>query len=128
MTGNQDYLKLLEEKKSLHIQKAMDYGVRGGDPLANLRASSELGVPPWKACIIRASDKWQRIKSFMLNGSLANESLEDSLKDMSAYLDLALVLKREEDARGPIEQTAIREKKAKHIEDYHRKLTLVPQE
>jgi hypothetical protein len=37
-----------------------------------------------------------RIQSFLQNGSLANESVEDSLKDLAAYALIALVLFREQ--------------------------------
>lgn len=93
--GDQRYLAILDEMRELHIKKSADYG-RGQDPLANLRASTELGIPAWKGAIVRAMDKVLRIKSYCVNGKLENESLEDSLKDLAAYALLALVLYREE--------------------------------
>ncbi len=92
--GNPEFLKLLEEMRDLHVKKASDYG-RGSDPLANCRASVEFGVPAWVGTMIRAMDKVHRIKSFVQNGSLKNESVEDSLKDLAAYSLIALVLYRE---------------------------------
>lgn len=92
--GHPVYLRLLEEMRELHVRKAADYG-RGTDPLANVRASVEFGVPNWVGAMIRANDKVQRIKSFLANGTLKNESVEDSLKDLAAYALIALVLFRE---------------------------------
>jgi len=92
--GHPGYLKLLDEMRELHVRKAADYG-RGEDPLANCRGSREFGVPPWIGTMIRAMDKVHRIKSFVANGSLKNESVEDSLKDLAAYALIALVLYRE---------------------------------
>lgn len=92
--GHPGYLKLLDEMKELHCRKAADYG-RGQDPLANVRAGADFGVPAWVGVMIRANDKMHRIKSFLANGSLKNESVEDSLKDMAAYALIALVLYRE---------------------------------
>ena len=92
--GNSEFLKLLDEIRALHIKKAADYG-RGKDPLANVRSSAEFGIPAWVGVMIRANDKVHRIKSFIANGELKNESVEDSLMDLAAYALIALVLFRE---------------------------------
>lgn len=93
--GHPEYLRILDEMRALHIQKAADYG-RGADPFANVRASAEFGLPAWVGVMVRAGDKMHRIKSYIVNGSLKNESLEDSLKDLAAYSLIALVLLREQ--------------------------------
>jgi hypothetical protein len=92
--GHPDYLKLLDEMKELHCRKAADYG-RGADPFANVRSGAEFNVPAWVGVMIRANDKMHRVKSFLQNKSLVNESVEDSLKDLAAYALIALVLYRE---------------------------------
>jgi len=92
--GDARYLALLEEMAALHKKKSADYG-RGNDPLANIRASVEIGVPAWKGAFLRALDKVHRIKSYCLNGQLACEGVEDSLQDLAAYALIALVLFRE---------------------------------
>lgn len=93
--GHPGYLKVLEEMAALHKRKAADYG-RGADPFANVRAAVEFGLPAWLGVMVRANDKMHRIKSFAQNGSLKNESVEDSLMDLAAYALIALVLYREE--------------------------------
>ena len=93
--GHAGYLALLDELRSLHLKKAADYG-RGADPLANCRASSDFGVPAWVGVMVRCADKMHRIKSFVANGTLANESIEDSLLDLASYALIALALRREE--------------------------------
>lgn len=65
------------------------------DPLANLRASTEIGIEPWRATWLRAKDKVKRIDAFCVKGTLANEGVEDSLMDLAAYALLALTLRRE---------------------------------
>lgn len=95
--GHPGYLRLLDEMRELHCRKAADYG-RGKDPLANVRAGADFGVPAWVGVMIRAGDKMHRIKSFLANGSLKNESVEDSLKDLAAYALIALVLYQEQTA------------------------------
>jgi hypothetical protein len=97
--GHPGYLALLDEMRELHCRKAADYGA-GADPFANVRASVEFGVENWVGVMIRANDKMRRIKSFIANGSLKNESIEDSLKDLAAYALIALVLRREEQEGG----------------------------
>ena len=96
--GHPEYLKLLDEMRELHVRKAADYG-RDSDPFANVRAGAEFGVPAWVGVMIRANDKVHRIKSFIANGSLKNESVEDSLKDLAAYALIALVLLREDESK-----------------------------
>lgn len=93
--GHPGFLALLDEVRSLHVKKAADYG-RGVDPLANVRASAEFGIPAWVGAVLRANDKIHRIKSFLANGSLRNEPLEDSLLDAACYFLIALALFREE--------------------------------
>ena len=93
--GHPEYLKLLDEMRELHVRKAADYG-RDVDPLANVRAAIEFGIPAWLGVMVRANDKMHRIKSLAVNGSLKNESVEDSLMDLAAYALIALVLYREQ--------------------------------
>ena len=85
-SGHPEYLKLLDEMRELHCKKAADYG-RGQDCFANVRASADFGIPAYKGVLIRMNDKMHRIKSFCLNGKLENESFEDSLKDLAAWLE-----------------------------------------
>lgn len=86
---------ILKEMSELHNKKGSDYG-SGTDPYANVRAASEFGVPAWLGTIVRLNDKITRIKSFTRKGNLANESLEDSLKDIAVYAVIAQILYREE--------------------------------
>jgi hypothetical protein len=89
-----DFNEILEEIKELHNKKQKDYGTNE-DPFANIRASEEFGVPAWLGAILRGNDKMSRIKAFVKKGKLENESLEDSLIDLSVYGIIALTLYRE---------------------------------
>lgn len=95
LEGHPEFHKILDEMRALHEKKAADYGTRGGDPLANLRASEAFGIPAWVGSVMRCNDKMKRVQSFVKNGELANESIEDSLADGAAYFILALILYRE---------------------------------
>lgn len=94
MTQSDKFHEVVKEITDLHDLKQQDYG-REGDPFANVRASEEFGVPPWKGALIRANDKVSRLKTFCGKGTLANEGVEDSMKDAAVYFLIALVLWRE---------------------------------
>jgi hypothetical protein len=85
-------LKLLGE---LHDRKQQDYGT-DADPFANVRASEEFGIPAWMGAVLRGNDKMSRLKTYAKKGTLANEGVEDSLRDMAVYALIALVLFREQ--------------------------------
>jgi len=93
--GSTRFHEILKELGDLHDLKQNDYG-RGDDPFANLRASTEWGIRPWIGALVRLNDKVRRLQSFALKGSLANESVKDSLLDISVYSAIALVLYEEE--------------------------------
>jgi hypothetical protein len=82
---------ILKELGDLHDKKGADYG-RGDDPFANVRASSEWGMPAWVGAMVRATDKLRRLQTFAVKGSLSNEGVEDSLRDLAVYSIIALVL------------------------------------
>lgn len=83
--------ELLSELGELHDRKQADYG-RGDDPFANVRATERWGMPAWVGAMMRANDKVHRLQSFATNGRLANEGVEDSLRDIAVYSVIALVL------------------------------------
>jgi hypothetical protein len=97
--GDDQYLALLDDLRELHLLKSADYG-DGEDPIANLRASINLGIEPWIGCMIRVSDKMARVNSLVRNGQLANESIDDNRLDMASYCLLALRLLRESKPEG----------------------------
>jgi hypothetical protein len=98
--GDPRFHAILDDMRALHNKKSADYG-QGQDPLANVRASAEFGVPAWVGTAIRMNDKMIRLKSMAVNGALQNESVEDSLMDLAAYSILALILYREWKLEAP---------------------------
>jgi len=78
----------------LHDKKQKDYG-SNTDPFANVRASENWGVPGWKGALMRMDDKVHRLREFAKRGELANESAEDSMRDIAVYALIALILYRE---------------------------------
>ena len=87
--------QLLKEIGELHDRKQADYG-RGDDPFANVRSSTEWGVPAWVGAMIRLNDKVRRLQTLATKGALANEAATDSLQDIAVYALIALVLYEQE--------------------------------
>lgn len=104
--GHPRFHRVLADIGDLHALKAADYGT-GADPFANIRASVAFGVPAWVGAILRGNDKMTRIQSFITNGKLANEAVEDSLLDLASYAIIALVLYLEStEQREEVQQAA----------------------
>ena len=95
MTAHPGFLEVLEEIRRLHLSKGQDYGTPD-DIFANVRASAEFGIPAWLGVAIRMNEKLRRIKSFVANGRLQHESIEDAFLDLASYAIIGLTLYREE--------------------------------
>jgi len=90
------YFELLDTLRELHLSKSADYG-SDTDPLLNIRNGAVfVGIPSWKAAMVRLSDKVTRLAAFNRNGRLRHEGVEDSLLDLASYSLLALLLYRED--------------------------------
>lgn len=92
------FLQILQENAELHRKKSRDYGT-DSDPFYNIRQTENWccpnchePIPAWLGALIRLSDKIFRLKAYTRNGSLANEGVEDSLRDMGVYASIAQVL------------------------------------
>lgn len=98
---SQRYLDLLDTLRELHLSKSSDYGCPSGtDPLANIRNGAVfVGIPAFKAAMVRLSDKVTRLKTFNATGKLRFEGVEDTLLDLASYALLTLVLYREDQGR-----------------------------
>lgn len=97
-SSTQAFLGLLDELEEMHLSKSHDYG-SANDPLANIRNGAEfVGIEPWRAAMVRLSDKVTRLASYNRTGRLNHESVEDSLLDLASYALLTLLLFREDAA------------------------------
>lgn len=94
---SQAFYDLCDQMKEMHRRKSSDYGCPSGtDPLANIRNGAKfVGIPAWRAAMVRLSDKVTRLASYNATGRLENESVEDNLADLASYSLLALLLHRE---------------------------------
>lgn len=95
---SQAFYDLCDGLKRMHAGKSRDYGCPSGtDPLANIRNGAKfVGIPAWKAAMVRLSDKVTRLATFNATGSLHNEGVVDTLEDLASYSLLALLLYREQ--------------------------------
>ena len=99
--GTDKFLEVLREIANLHVSKSLDYG-QDEDALANIRAGAEaINVPAWLGCVLRMSDKMQRIRAFCRRGKCEHDGIEDTLLDIAAYAAIALVVYREASAPPP---------------------------
>lgn len=89
--GSARFHEILAELGALHDKKQADYG-SDTDPFANVRASGEWGIQPWVGALLRLNDKVKRLQQFARKGMLANESAEDSFRDIAVYAIIGLVL------------------------------------
>ena len=89
------FRQALDEVWAMHRSKSHDYGSED-DPLANIRNGAEfVGIEPWRAAMVRLSDKVTRLATYNRTGSLNHESVEDTLLDLASYAVLCLVFHRE---------------------------------
>jgi hypothetical protein len=86
---------LLDEIRELSAKKRKDYGT-DYDPFANVRASSDWGIPAWIGAMVRATDKVRRLQQYAKKGSLENEGARDSFLDLAVYALIACLLWQED--------------------------------
>lgn len=94
--ADETVLKIFDELKDLHKAKDADYA--GEVPLSNFRRCEQFGIPAWKGCLIRMSDKYSRLVSLVgkdCEHAVKGESLDDSLKDLAVYSIITLALRKQ---------------------------------
>lgn len=72
----------LNDMRETHALKGRDYGT-DEDEYLNYRSSEEAGIPAWFNAILRVREKLTRVNTFYRKGELANESIEDALRDIA---------------------------------------------
>lgn len=105
--GHPDFYEMTEEEKRLHSDKNRDYA-QGGDPLGNFKRVARImeqypnldGSSPTVVAIVYAM-KQLDAALWMLNQGYEGqvESLDTRLQDISVYMKLARILRKEELAR-----------------------------
>ena len=84
--GSGAYLQLLDQMSKLHLAKNAGYGSKH-DAWSNFRLSEAWGVPAYLGCLIRMSDKYQRLQNLLADPSneQMGESIVDTAMDLAAY-------------------------------------------
>lgn len=96
--ASKEYLKLLQDMRSLHVRKNRGYAGGSADAWANFRESEDFGISAFKGVLVRMSDKWIRTKNLVKNpkNDMVGESLKDTLMDLSAYALIGVCILEEE--------------------------------
>lgn len=78
---------LCKTAKDLMTRKNHDYTSGSGDPFANFRGSSYLGIDPVLGVMLRMQDKMMRVRTFAEKGELKvkDEGVKDALVDLINY-------------------------------------------
>lgn len=94
MSGD-PFINITTEMNALHVRKGKDYGSKE-DPFANIRHTSDsMNLPHYQAAFAHIFNKTFRLRSFIHNGNLTNEGVEDTLLDLANYSVIALIMYRE---------------------------------
>lgn len=99
--GHPTFYDVIIDACRIHEKKNRGYAGKR-NPLANFYECEDFGVPAWKGCIVRMSDKWSRMKTLIreeddpiLIAAKKMESVEDTILDLGVYSFIELVLLRE---------------------------------
>lgn len=102
-SANPNLDAMLRQMGAIHDAKSHDYACPG-DPLGNFREAQRLGLTTLQSVMVRLSDKYTRACNLVARGgaaSVADETLDDTLLDLSVYACLArLACKLDRQAGG----------------------------
>lgn len=93
--GHPEYVRLLEERLALHIEKSGSYGTED-DPMRNFSIVADLtGQPRYLYPVHRALEKLTRVLSLHAQGRTGE--LEEEFVDVASLLDCATAMVREDE-------------------------------
>jgi len=85
--------EIVNEMVEIHDRKNRDYA--GNEYLSNfLMCEKYMGIPAWKGCIIRLSDKMSRLMNIARTDEIAvsDETVTDTLTDLAVYAIITRIL------------------------------------
>ena len=84
--------EIVKEMTDLHDRKNRDYA--GGNYLSNFLMCERMGIPAWKGCLIRLSDKISRLMNIARTDEIAvsDETVIDTLMDLTVYAIITRIL------------------------------------
>lgn len=103
--NTQNILKLYDDfcahNRNILLSKGADYAMEN-NRLKNLMSSEIVNVPPTYGVLVRMMDKITRAANLLKQeAQVKDESIEDTLRDLSNYTFLLYVLCRGTDAKVP---------------------------
>lgn len=104
--GHPRFYELLEEESRIHSDKNHDYA-SSEDPLKNFReVGKTMGMKAWKVAYFFVVHKFYRLVNLLQSGKTPlNESVPDTLTDMSIYIKLFRILWEEEEEKKIAERS-----------------------
>lgn len=95
MNEEEQFCDLLDKMQQIHNSKRHDYA-DDEDRFSNLALSEMMGIPAWKGCAVRISDKFSRLAEFAKKETLEvkDENIEDTLIDLANYALICIILYR----------------------------------
>lgn len=93
---DEEFKNLLKEMWGIRQAKREDYNVKADDnflQIENFKMAELFGVPSYVGILIRISDKFTRLASFVRKGfnAVKDESVEDTLLDLANYSLLCII-------------------------------------
>jgi len=87
---------ILQKIKNIHDSKNADYSTTQNS-LSNFYLCEEMGIPAWKGCLVRMTDKISRLMTFAQTEKyeVRDEKFEDTAMDLAVYSILLIILYRE---------------------------------
>ena len=97
MSGDPQYLKLLDEMRELHLKKNAGYSGDNPDRWVNFRMAENFGVSAFLGCLVRMSDKFNRVQNLVKNprNEQVGEAITDTLMDLASYALISICLLQE---------------------------------
>ena len=114
----QELAETFERALRHKLKKGVDYE-DAEFPLRTLRLGQELGIEPWKGCLLRLCDKLSLTLTFVREGDFAihDEDFSETLLDIICYAASALVLFEGQEKYRGIEFDRIRDRIVKAVVD-----------
>ena len=85
--------EIVKEMIEIHDRKNRDYA--GGEYLSNfMMCEKHMGIPAWKGCLIRLSDKMSRLMNIARTDEIAvsDGTVIDTLTDLAVYALITRIL------------------------------------
>lgn len=96
LNEDEEFKNLLKQMWTIRQKKRQDYNVQAKGnflEIENFKMAELFGIPSWVGILIRISDKFTRLASFVRKGfnAVEDETVEDTLLDLANYSLLCLI-------------------------------------